>query len=109
VAANRGVQAGRAVAARARAVFKVQQRDVLKLPDTIRFKPDRHRGVLEAYDAEAFGGEQGDHPWKKIKALILTGYYTSEIGITQEREYLPIPGEYDGAYPYAKVKRIFSS
>lgn len=44
-----------------------------------------------------------------FKQLVLTGYYTSEIGITKEREYLPVPGDYDGAYPYAKVKRIFSS
>ncbi|KTT72047.1 transcriptional initiation protein Tat [Sphingomonas endophytica] len=44
-----------------------------------------------------------------FKQLVLTGYYTSEVGITQERHYLPVPGDYDGAYPYAKVKRIFSS
>jgi hypothetical protein len=44
-----------------------------------------------------------------FKQLVITGYYTSEVGITQEREYLPVPGEYDGAYPYAKVKRIFSA
>lgn len=44
-----------------------------------------------------------------FKQLVLTGYYTSEIGITQERHYLPVPGDYDGAYPYAKVKRIFSA
>ena len=44
-----------------------------------------------------------------FRQLVITGYYTSEIGITQEREYLPVPGEYDGAYPYAKVKRIFSA
>ncbi|MEG8039378.1 gluconate 2-dehydrogenase subunit 3 family protein [Sphingomonas sp. LR60] len=44
-----------------------------------------------------------------FKQLVITGYFTSEVGITQEREYLPVPGEYDGAYPYAKVKRIFSA
>lgn len=44
-----------------------------------------------------------------FRQLVITGYYTSEVGITQERHYLPVPGEYDGAYPYAKVKRIFSS
>lgn len=44
-----------------------------------------------------------------FRQLVISGYYTSEVGITQERHYLPVPGEYDGAYPYAKVKRIFSS
>lgn len=44
-----------------------------------------------------------------FRQLVISGYYTSEVGITQERHYLPVPGDYDGAYPYAKVKRIFSS
>lgn len=47
--------------------------------------------------------------FEAFRQLVITGYYTSEIGIMQERHYLPVPGEYDGAYPYAKVKKIFSS
>lgn len=45
----------------------------------------------------------------KFRQLVLTGYFTSEVGITQEREYLPVPGRYDGAYPYSEIKRVFSS
>jgi gluconate 2-dehydrogenase gamma chain len=45
----------------------------------------------------------------KFRQLVLTGYFTSEIGITQERKYLPVPGGYDGAYPYSQVNRVFSS
>lgn len=56
------------------------------------------------------GGLPGQAPFfEAFRQLVITGYYTSEVGITQEREYLPVPGDYDGAYPYAKVKRIFSS
>lgn len=56
------------------------------------------------------GGIAGQAPFfQAFRQLVITGYYTSEIGITQERHYLPVPGEYDGRYPYAKVKRIFSS
>lgn len=51
----------------------------------------------------------GGEFFQAFRQLVITGYYTSEIGITQEREYLPVPGDYDGAYPYDKVKRIFSS
>lgn len=47
--------------------------------------------------------------FEKFRQLVLTGYFTSEIGITQEREYLPVPGRYDGAYPYSKVNKVFSS
>lgn len=31
--------------------------------------------------------------------LTSLGYFSSEIGCTKAREYLPIPGSYDGAYP----------
>ena len=44
-----------------------------------------------------------------FRQMVIAGYYTSEIGMTQERAYLPVPGNYDGAYPYAKVNKVFSS
>jgi gluconate 2-dehydrogenase gamma chain len=44
-----------------------------------------------------------------LKQLTLFGYYTSEIGMTVERRYLPVPGEYDGAYPYENVGTLFTS
>ncbi len=44
-----------------------------------------------------------------FRQLVVTGYFTSEIGMTQEREYLPIPGRYDGTYPYSNVNKVFSS
>lgn len=47
--------------------------------------------------------------FEKFRQLVITGYFTSEVGITQEREYLPVPGRYDGAYPYSQVKKVFSS
>jgi len=43
------------------------------------------------------------------RQLVVLGYYTSEIGCKQERVYLPVPGHYDGKYPYADVRRVFSS
>jgi len=46
--------------------------------------------------------------FEAFRQLVITGYYTSEIGITQEREYLPVPGEYNGAFPYAQVNKVYS-
>ncbi len=34
-----------------------------------------------------------------VRDLTSLGYFSSEIGCTQAREYLMIPGSYDGAYP----------
>lgn len=45
----------------------------------------------------------------KFRQLVLTGYFTSEVGITQEREYLPVPGHYDGAFLYSQVNKVYSS
>ncbi len=42
------------------------------------------------------------------RQLIVAGYYTSQIGETVERIYLPVPGDYDGAYDYARVNRVFN-
>jgi hypothetical protein len=53
----------------------------------------------------ALGGEFFQH----CRQLVVLGYYTSEIGCKQERAYLPVPGRYDGKYPYADVRRVFSS
>lgn len=37
--------------------------------------------------------------FKQMKALTVTGYFTSEIGATQALEYLPIPGRFEGDIP----------
>jgi len=47
--------------------------------------------------------------FEDFRQLVLTGYYTSEIGMTQEREYLPVPGEYHGDYLYSNVNKVFSA
>lgn len=47
--------------------------------------------------------------FEHCRQLVILGYYTSEIGATQERSYVPVPGRYDGSFPYANVRRIFSS
>jgi hypothetical protein len=51
----------------------------------------------------------GSEFFEYFRQLVLTGYFTSEIGITQEREYLPVPGRYDGAFPYTPGSKVFSS
>ena len=51
----------------------------------------------------------GEEFFVHCRQLVVLGYYTSEIGCTQERVYVPVPGHYDGKYPYADVRRVFSS
>ncbi len=47
--------------------------------------------------------------FEHVRQIVLLGYYTSETGCRQERIYLPLPGRYDGAYPYATGTKVFSS
>lgn len=47
--------------------------------------------------------------FKQIKELTVVGYYTSEVGATQERKYTPMPGYYDGYHKFANVGRQWSS
>lgn len=64
---------------------------------------------LAELDAEAYDRAAGDHPWRKLKALILLGYYTSEAGGSQELSYAAIPGQFDPAVPVTTDTRAFSN
>jgi hypothetical protein len=73
-------------------------------------KPPRRRSeALATLDAAAFAPDAGDHPWKKVKGLILTGYYTSEAGGAQELRYELTPGRFDPAVPVRPGDRAWSS
>ena len=64
---------------------------------------------VRAIDAAAYAADAGAHPWRKVKALILLGYYTSEIGGAQELRYAPLPGRFDPAVPVQPGERAYSN
>jgi len=72
-----------------------------------RATPAQHDALLTL--AMNDGLPSGGAFFTAFRQLVITGYYTSEIGITQEREYLPVPGEYNGAFPYSQVNKVYSS
>lgn len=43
------------------------------------------------------------HIYRELRELIIFGYYTSEVGATEELNYDPIPGGYSGCIPLADV------
>jgi len=47
--------------------------------------------------------------FSKIKELTAYGYYTSEIGATQELRWVPMPGEYLVDYPVSKAGRSWAN
>ncbi len=48
------------------------------------------------------------HYYTMIKQLTLFGYFSSEIGSKQALRHLPVPGKYDGAYPYKKGDKAWA-
>lgn len=55
-------------------------------------------------DAAAFAPAEGERPpdqrfWRQLKAWVLSGYYTSEVGALQELEHRIIPGTFEGCAP----------
>lgn len=69
---------------------------------------------VHAYDQEAKeyqknrDGEEGNHFFHLLKQLTLTGFFTSEVGMTQALRFVKIPGRYDGDYPYKKGDRAWA-
>ena len=54
---------------------------------------------LEALDQQAYSQREPaassvEHAWQRIKSAIVSGYYTSEIGASQELIYEPVPGHF---------------
>ena len=49
----------------------------------------------------------GSQPFFR-KELTLAGYYTSEVGMTQELQWRPVPGYYDGDVPLSEVGRAWA-
>lgn len=48
------------------------------------------------------------HYFRMMKELSLLGYLTSEIGVTQAKRYVAVPGRYDGCIPYKKGDKAWS-
>lgn len=77
--------------------------------DFLRLSPAGRASVLAALDAEAYAEGAQESPWKRIKALVLLGYYTSESGGSQELRYELVPGRWDPKVPLSPGDRAWSS
>jgi hypothetical protein len=52
--------------------------------------------------------EEPGHYFSMMKQLTLLGFFTSKPGLTECFDYHPVPGKYDGAYPYKKGDKLFA-
>ena len=69
----------------------------------------QHIQLLNAIEKSESGFNIDDKAFfRQFKSLTLFGYYTSEIGATQELAYLAIPGGYQGNFPFAKIGKAWA-
>ncbi|MEI6643112.1 MAG: gluconate 2-dehydrogenase subunit 3 family protein [Novosphingobium sp.] len=78
-------------------------------PKWLTLPSARRHEALAALDATAFKNDPAAAPWRAIKGLILTGYYTSEIGGSKELNYELVPGRFDPKVPVTPETRAYSS
>jgi hypothetical protein len=81
--------------------------DFLVLP-----QPKQHQ-LLAEIDAKVFANDPALPAaladWRKLKALIVIGYYSSEVGSTQELRYQLIPGRFEPDVKLGEDRRGWSS
>lgn len=65
--------------------------------------------LLNNMEQAKHGFTQTDrNSFKQFKALVLFGYYTSEIGASQELAYLAIPGGYKGNFKFKEIGKAWA-
>lgn len=81
----------------------------------LEMSADQQRALVGALDAETFGPDapeevDRENPsfFRMMKELTIVGYYTSEIGATQELKTNIVPGYYDGDVPYDEIGRSWA-
>lgn len=79
----------------------------------LKGKPEERHVFLSALDKEMmrYTGSKKEkdpeHYFKIMKELTLLGYFTSEVGCTQARNYVQTPGRYEACISYNKDDRAW--
>jgi Gluconate 2-dehydrogenase subunit 3 len=72
-------------------------------PSFVKATPEKRIEVLKEVEAS------GSQFWKITKNAVVTGYFTSEVGQTQNTRSDMSPGRYDGSAPYKKGDKIMTN
>ncbi len=68
---------------------------------------DKLNNTLPWKDQKEFEGAPG-HYYTMMKQLTLLGFFTSKTGMTETLRHMPVPGKFDGAFPYAKGDKAWA-
>lgn len=80
----------------------------------VELPSEKQRAFVAELDDETFGPDAPEADpetpsfYRMLKELVIVGYYTSEVGATQELRTNIVPGTYDGDVPYEDIGRAWS-
>ena len=77
----------------------------------IRCGRDEQRALLTRVDGEAFAAAPPGrevHWFRTLKELTVIGYYTSEVGATQELRHVAVPERFEGCVPLTQIGRTWA-
>ncbi|MDQ4081153.1 MAG: gluconate 2-dehydrogenase subunit 3 family protein [Gemmatimonadota bacterium] len=74
----------------------------------IRCSTNEQRAMLGRVDQDAFADRSQPHWFRTVKELTVIGYYTSEIGATQELRHVAIPGRFEACVPFEQIGRTWA-
>jgi len=80
----------------------------------MKASPEQRTSLLTTLDKEAKdiqqakNKEDANHYFTMMKQLTLLGFFTSKPGATRVLRHIPVPGKYDGNYPYKKGDKAWA-
>ena len=80
----------------------------------LKATPEQRTTLLTALDKEAKQYQESkkkedpNHYFTMMKQLTLMGFFTSKPGATQALRHVPVPGKYDGDFPYKKGDKAWA-
>lgn len=73
----------------------------------LREDHEKKNSTLAWKDQTEFEGSPS-HYYTMMKQLTLMGFFTSKTGMTETLRHNPVPGKYDGSFPYAKGDKAWA-
>jgi hypothetical protein len=77
--------------------------------DFLSMSVEERQKLMTSLRDEAIASNRAPSFFLLARDLTLLGYYSSEIGCTQAREYLPVPGRYDGSATYTPGQKAWAT
>ena len=77
--------------------------------DFLAMSIEERQKILTDLKNETIANDKAPSFFLIARDLTILGYFSSEIGCTQAREYLPVPGRYDGSAEYKPGQKAWAT